>query len=58
LQDEIADRLGGFQVLRHKHELYGLCAKARGVKGGYCPKEAEQAQVVHHATSHRPSTRS
>ena len=25
LQDEMADRLGGFKLVRHKLELYGLC---------------------------------
>jgi Fur family transcriptional regulator, ferric uptake regulator len=40
LQDEMADRLGGFKLVRHKLELYGLCPKAAGVKGGYCPKES------------------
>jgi Fur family ferric uptake transcriptional regulator len=39
LQDRIADRLGGFTVLRHRHELYGLCPKARGIPGGNCPNE-------------------
>ena len=39
LQDRIADRLGGFKVTAHRHELYGLCAKARGVPGGRCPNE-------------------
>jgi Fur family ferric uptake transcriptional regulator len=40
LQDEMAVRLGGFKVVRHKLELYGLCPKALGVKGGNCPNEA------------------
>lgn len=40
LQEQVADRLGGFQVVRHRHELYGLCPKARGVAGGTCPNEA------------------
>lgn len=40
LQDKIAERLGGFTVVRHRHELYGLCPKARGVAGGGCPNEA------------------
>jgi Fur family ferric uptake transcriptional regulator len=40
LQDEMAARLGGFKVVRHKLELYGLCPKALGVKGGACPNEA------------------
>lgn len=38
LQERIAARLGGFVVLRHRHELYGLCAKAGGA-GGTCPNE-------------------
>jgi Fur family ferric uptake transcriptional regulator len=40
LQDEMADRLGGFKLVRHKLELYGLCPKASGVKNGYCPNES------------------
>ena len=39
LQEKIARELGGFQVLNHKHELYCLCPKARGVPGGHCPNE-------------------
>jgi Fur family transcriptional regulator, ferric uptake regulator len=39
LQDKIAGRLGGFTVLRHRHELYGLCPKAAGEAGGACPRE-------------------
>lgn len=39
LQDEMADRLGGFKLVKHKLELYGLCPKAAGQKGGYCPKD-------------------
>ena len=39
LQERIAARLGGFTVLRHRHELYGLCAKAAGDAGGQCPNE-------------------
>ena len=40
MQDKIAQRLGGFTVVRHRHELYALCPKARGVEGGLCPNEA------------------
>jgi Fur family transcriptional regulator, ferric uptake regulator len=40
LQDKIAQRLGGFTVVRHRHELYALCPRARGVEGGACPNEA------------------
>ena len=39
LQDRIAERLGGFTVLRHRHELYGLCPKAAGEADGRCPRE-------------------
>jgi Fur family ferric uptake transcriptional regulator len=39
LQDMAARRLG-FNVLRHRHELFGLCEKARGIAGGKCPGEA------------------
>jgi Fur family transcriptional regulator, ferric uptake regulator len=39
LQDEMADRLGGFKLVRHKLELYGMCPKAAGLKNGYCPNE-------------------
>ena len=39
LQDAAARRLG-FNVLRHRHELFGLCEKARGLPGGRCPGEA------------------
>jgi Fur family ferric uptake transcriptional regulator len=38
LQDSAARRFG-FNVLRHRHELFGLCEKARGVPGGRCPGE-------------------
>ncbi len=41
LQEKIAARLGGFTVLRHRHELYGLCAKAAGDPNGACPKEQQ-----------------
>jgi Fur family transcriptional regulator, ferric uptake regulator len=39
LQERIAQRLGDFAVVRHRHELYALCPKARGVEGGSCPAE-------------------
>ena len=42
LQEKIAARLGGFTVLRHRHELYGLCAKAAGDAGGSCPREQQK----------------
>jgi Fur family ferric uptake transcriptional regulator len=39
LQERIAQRLGGFSVIRHRHELYALCPKARGEVDGTCPGE-------------------
>ena len=39
LQEKMAKDLGGFKVLRHKHELYCLCPKALGIPGGRCPHE-------------------
>ena len=43
LQDKIAERLGGFRVVRHKLELYCLCPKALGVKNGFCPNEQRKS---------------
>ena len=34
LQDKMADELGGFRVVRHKLELYGLCKNCRVKEGG------------------------
>jgi Fur family ferric uptake transcriptional regulator len=39
LQERQAEAMGGFRVLRHKHELYCLCPKAQGIPGGSCPNE-------------------
>ena len=39
LQDAVAKRLGGFEVTEHRHELFGLCEKARGIENGRCPNE-------------------
>ena len=39
LQERIAERLGSFRVMRHRHELYALCPKAAGEAGGSCPRE-------------------
>ena len=39
LQERIAQRLGNFTVLRHRHELYGMCPKYAGDPGGSCPNE-------------------
>ncbi len=40
LQEKMAADLGGFRVLRHKHELYCLCPKEQGIPGGSCPHES------------------
>ena len=42
IQSDVARR-SGFNVLRHRHELFGLCEKAQGVAGGRCP--ADEAAV-------------
>jgi Fur family transcriptional regulator, ferric uptake regulator len=41
-QERVA-RSFGFNVIRHKHELYGLCPRARGIKGGSCPRDEARA---------------
>lgn len=41
-QERVA-RSFGFTVIRHRHELYGLCPRARGIKGGSCPGEEARA---------------
>lgn len=40
--EEIQERIAanhGFTLVQHRHELFGLCEKARGVPGGSCPAE-------------------
>ncbi len=39
LQDEVAKRLGGFKIVQHRLELYGLCPREQGVPGGSCPNQ-------------------
>lgn len=41
LQERIAERLGNFRVIRHRHELYALCPKAAGDPSGICPRERD-----------------
>jgi Fur family transcriptional regulator, ferric uptake regulator len=38
LQERVAHRFG-FNITRHRHEIFGLCEKAQGVPGGFCPAE-------------------
>ncbi|MCA9716324.1 MAG: transcriptional repressor [Myxococcales bacterium] len=37
-QERVA-RSFGFNLVRHRLELYGMCPKARGIKGGSCPHD-------------------
>ena len=39
LQDKVAQRLGGFKIVQHRLELFGLCPKEQGIEGGQCPNE-------------------
>ena len=41
LQDKVA-RSFGFTLVRHKLELYGMCPRARGIRGGSCPAQDQQ----------------
>lgn len=43
-QERVA-RSFGFNVVRHRHELYGLCPRARGIKGGSCPGQDESKKA-------------
>ncbi len=43
LQREVVRR-AGFSLVHHRHELFGVCEKARGVPGGYCPADADKAK--------------
>ncbi len=40
-QERVA-RSFGFNLVRHRLELYGLCPKSRGIKGGSCPHDDQQ----------------
>jgi Fur family ferric uptake transcriptional regulator len=39
LQEKVAQRLGGFKIVHHRLELYGLCPKEQGIEGGLCPNQ-------------------
>jgi Fur family transcriptional regulator, ferric uptake regulator len=47
LQEGVADKLGGFKIMHHKLELYGLCPKAMGVPNGACPDDARPQPGKH-----------
>lgn len=42
LEQERVARSFGFSLVRHRLELYGLCPRARGIKGGWCPNEEQR----------------
>jgi Fur family ferric uptake transcriptional regulator len=42
MEQERVARSFGFNLVRHRLELYGLCPRARGIKGGWCPSEEAQ----------------
>lgn len=44
LQEKVA-RSFGFSLVRHKLELYGLCPRARGIKGGSCPRDSAERET-------------
>ena len=41
LQEKVAQRLGGFKIVQHRLELFGLCPKEQGIEGGLCPNETD-----------------
>jgi Fur family ferric uptake transcriptional regulator len=43
LQDKVAQRLGGFKIVQHRLELFGLCPKEQGIEGGTCPNETAES---------------
>jgi Fur family ferric uptake transcriptional regulator len=47
LQESVAEKLGGFKIMTHKLELYGLCPKAMGVPSGSCPDETANPPGKH-----------
>jgi len=53
LQESVAEKLGGFKIMNHKLELYGLCPKAMGVPGGSCPDESEHPSGKHSRPTYR-----
>lgn len=42
LQDAVAKRLGGFKIVKHRLELFGLCPREQGIKGGACPGDTKK----------------
>ncbi len=46
LQERVAKRLGNFEVVRHRHELYGICPREQGVTNGACPSKDAAAAAA------------
>ena len=57
LQDSVAEKLGGFKIMNHKLELYGLCPKAMGVPDGRCPDESDHPAGKHSRPIYRDPSR-
>ena len=55
LQKRMAQVLGGFSIVHHKLELYGLCPKAQGVHHGKCPNEERQSSEIMEKLSTAPA---
>ena len=45
LQDSVAARLGGFKVIQHKLELYGLCQKSRAFPAAIVRSKATERRM-------------
>lgn len=43
LQEQVA-RSFGFSLTSHRLDLFGMCPKARGIKGGSCPRDEADAK--------------
>jgi Fur family ferric uptake transcriptional regulator len=53
LQRKVAIGLG-FVITNHRHEIYGLCAKARGEPNGPCPSEKARGAAATRLSADAP----
>jgi Fur family ferric uptake transcriptional regulator len=53
LQRKVAIGLG-FVITNHRHEIYGLCAKARGEPSGACPSEKARGAAATRLSADAP----
>jgi Fur family ferric uptake transcriptional regulator len=61
LQEAVANKLGGFKIVQHKLEIYGLCPKAQQLPSGRCPNEERGGappRLVPPPSMHRPIPKS